>query len=77
MRFFPHKVKNIKHDRYFPQGLESSNPHENYPHTRATLAELAAICEAPHIWQLAQQVLLSCVAGFMGKYQDFGGISLK
>jgi hypothetical protein len=36
LRFFPRVAKNIKHDRYFPQGLERSNPHENYPHTRAT-----------------------------------------
>ena len=36
LRFFPREVKNIKHDIYFPQGLERSNPHENYPHTRAT-----------------------------------------
>jgi hypothetical protein len=35
-RFFPRKAKNIKHDRYFPQGLERSNPHENSPHTRET-----------------------------------------
>jgi hypothetical protein len=32
LRFFPRKAKNIKHDRYFPQGLERLNPHENYPH---------------------------------------------
>jgi hypothetical protein len=36
LRFFPREAKNIKHDRYFLQGLERSNPHENYPHTRAT-----------------------------------------
>jgi hypothetical protein len=36
LRFFPREAKNIKHDRYFPQSLERSNPHENYPHTRAT-----------------------------------------
>ena len=36
LRLFPRKVKNIKHNRYFPQGLERSNPHENYPHTRET-----------------------------------------
>ena len=35
-RFFPSEAKNIKHDKYFPQGLERSNPHENYPHTRET-----------------------------------------
>ena len=34
--FFPRQVKNINHDRSFPQGLERSNPHENYPHTRET-----------------------------------------
>jgi hypothetical protein len=27
-------MKNIKHDRYFTQGLERLNPHENYIHTR-------------------------------------------
>ena len=37
LRFFPREAtKNIKHDRYFPQGLERLNPHEKYPHTRAT-----------------------------------------
>jgi hypothetical protein len=54
LRFFPREVKNIKHDRYFPQGLERSNPHENYPHTRATCwANLLAR-------RLAQQVALVC-----------------
>jgi hypothetical protein len=36
LRFFPHEVKNIKQNRYFPQGLERLNHHENYPHTRET-----------------------------------------
>jgi hypothetical protein len=42
LRFFPREAKNIKHDRYFPQGLERSNPHENYIRTREQLAELTA-----------------------------------
>jgi hypothetical protein len=54
LRFFPREVKNIKHDRYFPQGLERSNPHENYPHTRETCS---ASC---HAKRLAQQVALVC-----------------
>jgi hypothetical protein len=33
---FSSRGENIKHDRYFPQGLERLNPHENYPHTRET-----------------------------------------
>jgi hypothetical protein len=41
---FSRELKNIKHDTYFPQGLEKSNPHENYlyPHVGEQLAELAA-----------------------------------
>jgi hypothetical protein len=54
LRFFPREVKNIKHDRYFPQGLERSNPHENYPHTRETCW---LTC---HALRLAQQVSLVC-----------------
>jgi hypothetical protein len=50
----PREVKNIKHDRYFPQGLERSNLHENYPHTRETCW---ACC---HARRLAQQVALVC-----------------
>ena len=48
LRIFPREAKNIKHDRYFPQGLERSNPHENYPHTRATCwaNRLAAVSSA-------------------------------
>jgi hypothetical protein len=54
LRFFPREAKNIKHDRYFPQGLERLNPHENYPHTRAT-------CWANRLARrLAQQVALVC-----------------
>jgi hypothetical protein len=54
LRCFPRKAKNIKHDRYFPQGLERSNPHENYPHTRAT-------CWANRLARrLARQVALLC-----------------
>jgi hypothetical protein len=50
LRFFSREVKNIKHDTYFPQGLERSNPHENYSHTRET-------CRAScHARRLAQQV---------------------
>jgi endogenous inhibitor of DNA gyrase (YacG/DUF329 family) len=60
LRFFPREVKNIKHDRYFPQGLERSNPHENYPHTRAT-------CRASrHARLLAQQVSLVCGGLYIG-----------
>jgi hypothetical protein len=40
--------------RYFPQGRERSNPHENYPHTRETCW---ASC---HARRLAQQVALVC-----------------
>jgi hypothetical protein len=54
LRFFPREVKNINHDRYFPQGLERSNPHENYPHTRETC------CASCHARPLAQQVFLVC-----------------
>jgi hypothetical protein len=54
LRFFPREAKNIKHDRYFPQGLERSYSHENYPHTRATCW---ASCLAR---RLAQQVALVC-----------------
>jgi hypothetical protein len=54
LRFFPREVKNIKHDRYFPQGLERSNPHVNYPHTRETCW---ASC---HARRLAQKVALVC-----------------
>jgi hypothetical protein len=55
LRFVPREVKNIKHDKYFPQGLERSNPRENYPHTRET-------CWANRLaWQLAQQVSLDRV----------------
>jgi hypothetical protein len=54
LRFFPREAKNIEHDRYFPQGLERLNPHENYPHTRAT-------CSANRLARrLAQQVALVC-----------------
>jgi serine/threonine-protein kinase RIO1 len=42
LRFFPREVKNINHDRYFPQGLERLNPDENYIRTREQLAELTA-----------------------------------
>jgi hypothetical protein len=43
LRFFPREVKNIKHDRYFPQGLEKSNPVlTKTVRTREKLAELAA-----------------------------------
>ena len=43
LRFFPREVKNIKNDRCFPQGLERSNPHENYPHMHESyIAELIA-----------------------------------
>jgi hypothetical protein len=40
--------------RHFPQGLERSNPHENYPHKRKTCW---ASC---HARRLAQQVALVC-----------------
>ena len=50
----PREVKNIKHDRYFPQGLERLNPHENYPYTRETC------CASCHARRLAQQVALVC-----------------
>jgi hypothetical protein len=52
--FFPGEVRNIKQDRYFPQGLERSNPYENYPHTRETCW---ASC---HARRLAQQISLVC-----------------
>ena len=55
LRFFPREVKNIKHDRYFPQGLKRTNPHENYPHMRE-------ICLAScHAWRLAQHARFSRV----------------
>jgi hypothetical protein len=38
-RFFPREVKNIKHDKYFPQGLERSR---ETIRTQEKLAELAA-----------------------------------
>jgi hypothetical protein len=57
LRFFPHQVKNIKHDRYFPQGLERPNPHENYSHTRETCW---ASCHATDARRLAQHVSLVC-----------------
>ena len=55
LRFFPREVKNIKHDRYFPQGSERSNPHENFdPHTRETCwASFHArwmVCVLFHCW---------------------------
>jgi hypothetical protein len=54
LRLFPREAKNIKPDIYFPQGLERSNPHENYPHTSAT-------CWANRLARrLAQQVALVC-----------------
>jgi hypothetical protein len=34
VEIFSREVKNIKHDRYFHQDLERSNPHKHYPHTR-------------------------------------------
>jgi hypothetical protein len=43
VEIFPREVKNIKHDRYFPPGLERSNPHENYPDTRQT-QQVALVC---------------------------------
>jgi hypothetical protein len=42
LRFFPREAKNIKHDRYFPQGLERSNPHENY--ARRLAQQVALVC---------------------------------
>ena len=54
LRCFPREVQNIKHDRYSPQGLERSNPRENYPHTRETWW---ASC---HARRLAQHVSLAC-----------------
>jgi hypothetical protein len=53
LRLFPGEVKNIKHDRYFPQGLERSNPHKNCPHTRETCW---ASCHTRR--------LCACAAGF-------------
>jgi hypothetical protein len=62
LRFFTRDVKNIKHHRHFPQGIERSNPHENYPHTRETiwekLAELAAVTRGGYLSKF-----LSCTAG--------------
>jgi hypothetical protein len=44
LRFFPREVKNIRHDRYFSQDLERSNPHrKNYLHMRETCS---ASCHA-------------------------------
>jgi hypothetical protein len=64
LRLFPREVKNIKHNKYFPQGLERSNPHENYPHTRETCW---ASC---HARRLAQQVALVCGRLICGSFTD-------
>jgi hypothetical protein len=54
VEIFPRELKNNKHYRYLPQGLERSIPHENNLHTRETCW---ASC---HTRRLAQQVALMC-----------------
>jgi hypothetical protein len=56
LRFFPREVKNIKHDRYFPQGLERSSCH-----ARRLAKQVSLVCgrlKANQNWEIFSSILL-------------------